>query len=118
MVPFEQNIFAYLIACKLALLILHTLDIRVLQGLGIEAYQFLTDNIHRTEPHQSTYPCEGVTHPALLRRRQCPFSFAAILEAWLSVSGLALSSVAPRAAQFGRWGRGVLRTTRELWRPE
>ena len=38
MVPFEQDVLSDLIASKLPLLIFHALDIRVLQGLGIEAH--------------------------------------------------------------------------------
>src|SRR6266496_1631491 len=108
MVPFEQDIFAHLVARKLTLLILHALDMRVLQGLGIEAHQFLADRVHWAEPHEAAYPGEEVTHPALLRGRQGPFAFAAILEAWLPVPGLALSSVPPRRATLVQGTRDPL----------
>src|SRR5579884_870555 len=65
MVPLAEDIFAYLVASQRALLVLHALDLGVVQGLCVEADEFLADRPHRAEREQTPHPGHHVADPAL-----------------------------------------------------
>jgi hypothetical protein len=55
-IEFVKQIFANLVASKLALLVLNPADLRILHELKIEPDQLLSDRINRREPPESFDP--------------------------------------------------------------
>jgi hypothetical protein len=64
-VPLLQQVFTDFVTGQFALLVLHTGDLRILERLGIETHQFLTEGGDWSEPAQPRHPVERRVEPML-----------------------------------------------------
>ena len=98
--PFLQQVLAQLVAEQGALLVLHSRDFRVLQGLHIKAHQLAAERANRRPTLDAPHPGHAGIDPVLQRGRQPARLFvAAIKKTRGAVAQLASAAAAHMAAR-------------------
>src|SRR5258708_19368707 len=90
--PLFEQIFAHLIACQGALLILAPLNSWILQRLWIEAHKLHTDRCDGADPHETLDPRNDIAQATDLGWGQPALAPLAIVESGFSVACVALPS--------------------------